>query len=118
LVRRDLGPVRRISPALRQNFIRSSRNHQLEPGVTRKNLSPERRVVTPAPPFTQVRCRNGPVSGHRRDHPRHRYRQRPLRRPPRRPAPRVPARMSVRGSAAPPGTRARLLSAIDARLAA
>jgi hypothetical protein len=35
-----LGPVRRISPALRQNFIRSSRNHQLKAGVARKNLSP------------------------------------------------------------------------------
>jgi len=32
-VRGNLGPVRRISPALRQNFIRSSPNHQLEAGV-------------------------------------------------------------------------------------
>jgi len=39
-VRVHLGPVRRISPALRQNFIRSARNHQLKAGVTRKNLSP------------------------------------------------------------------------------
>ena len=39
-VRVHLGPVRRISPALRQNFIRSSRNHQLKAGVARKNLSP------------------------------------------------------------------------------
>jgi hypothetical protein len=58
-VRGDLGPVRRISPALRQNFIRSSRNHQLEPGVARKNLSPERLLVSLAPLFTQVRWRTG-----------------------------------------------------------
>jgi hypothetical protein len=54
-VRGDLRPVRRISPALRQNFIRSSRNHQLEPGVARKNLSPERTRLTLFPPLTQVR---------------------------------------------------------------
>jgi surface antigen len=58
-VRGDLGPVRRISPALRQNFIRSSPNHQLEPGDARKNLSPERLLVSLAPPFTQVRWRTG-----------------------------------------------------------
>jgi hypothetical protein len=38
-VRGDLGPVRRIAPALRQNTIRSRANHQLGLAVTRKNLS-------------------------------------------------------------------------------
>ena len=58
-VRGDLGPVRRISPALRQNFIRSSPNHQLEPGVAGKNLSPERRVVALIPLFAQLRLAEG-----------------------------------------------------------
>jgi len=35
-----LWPDRRISPALRQNFIRSWPNHQLEAAMTTKNLSP------------------------------------------------------------------------------
>src|SRR5947207_14584979 len=53
-VRGHLGPVRRISPALRQNFIRSSRNHQLKAGVAAKNLSPVRVQVTLSPSLPQV----------------------------------------------------------------
>src|SRR6201999_2313687 len=59
-VRGDLGPVRRISPALRQNFIRSSRNHQLEAGIGAKNLSHEWRRATLLPALSQVRW---PVAG-------------------------------------------------------
>ena len=54
-VRVHLGPVRRISPALRQNFIRSSRNHQLKAGVARKNLSPERLLVALVARLSHVR---------------------------------------------------------------
>jgi len=39
-VRVQLWPDRRISPALRQNFIRSWPNHQLEAMMTTKNLPP------------------------------------------------------------------------------
>ena len=56
-VRGDLGPVRRISPALRQNFIRSSLNHQLEAVVGGKNLSLECRRATLLPALSQVRWR-------------------------------------------------------------
>ena len=48
------GPVRRISPALRQNCIRSWRNHQLGTEAKPKNLSLERSRLTPPPPFPQV----------------------------------------------------------------
>jgi hypothetical protein len=54
-VRGYLGPVRRISPALRQNFIRSSRNHQLKAAVGGKNLSLECRQATLPPPLPQLR---------------------------------------------------------------
>jgi hypothetical protein len=56
-VRGNLGPVRRISPALRQNFIRSSPNHQLEAGVGGKNLPHEYRRATLLPVLSQVRWR-------------------------------------------------------------
>jgi hypothetical protein len=56
-VRGNLGPVRRISPALRQNFIRSSRNHQLEAGIGGKNLSLECRPATLLPALAQVTWR-------------------------------------------------------------
>ena len=59
-VRGDLGPVRRISPALRQNFIRSSRNHQLEAGVGGKNLSHAWWRATLLSALSQVRW---PVAG-------------------------------------------------------
>ena len=48
------GPVRRISPALRQNCIRSWPNHQLGTEAKAKNLSLERTRVTPSPPLPQV----------------------------------------------------------------
>ena len=71
-VRGDLGPVRRISPALRQNFIRSSRNHQLEAGVAGKNLSPERTRVTLSPPLSPVRAaRDGNQPPVRNDYQRY-----------------------------------------------
>jgi hypothetical protein len=54
-VRGYLGPVRRISPALRQNFIRSSRNHQLEAGVRGKNLPHKYQRATLLPALPQVR---------------------------------------------------------------
>jgi hypothetical protein len=56
-VRGYLGPVRRISPALRQNFIRSSPNHQLKAGVDGKNLPHESRRATLFPVLSQVRWR-------------------------------------------------------------
>jgi hypothetical protein len=56
-VRGYLGPVRRISPALRQNFIRSSRNHQLEAGVRGKNLPHKYQRATLLPALPQVRRR-------------------------------------------------------------
>ena len=48
------GPVRRIAPALRQNTIRSWRNHQLGIEAKPKNPSLERTRATPSPPFPQV----------------------------------------------------------------
>src|SRR6202046_4863754 len=48
------GPVRRISPALRQNCIRSWPNHQLGTEAEAKNLSLERPRATPSPPLPQV----------------------------------------------------------------
>jgi hypothetical protein len=48
------GPVRRIAPALRQNCIRSWRNHQLGIEAKAKNPSLERTRLTPPPPFPQV----------------------------------------------------------------
>ena len=78
-VRGDLGPVRRIAPALRQNFIRSSRNHQLEAGVGGKNLFLECAGATLLPALPQVRAHvrenQRPV---RNDHPRYRCGRAPL----------------------------------------
>ena len=48
------GPVRRIAPALRQNCIRSWRNHQLRTEGTAKNLSLERTRLSPSPPLPQI----------------------------------------------------------------
>jgi hypothetical protein len=59
---RYLWPVHRISPALRQNFIRSTPNHQLEAGVDGKILSPECRPAALLPPSTQVSGRLGGTS--------------------------------------------------------
>jgi hypothetical protein len=53
-VREYLGPARRISPASRQNFIRSWLNHQLEPGIATKNLSLQRVRLTLSPQLSQV----------------------------------------------------------------
>jgi hypothetical protein len=50
------GPVRRISPALRQNCIRSWPNHQLGTEAKAENLSLERTRATPSPPLPQVSC--------------------------------------------------------------
>jgi hypothetical protein len=62
------GPVRRIAPALRQNCIRSWRNHQLGIEAKAKNPSLERTRLTPPPPFPQVSrlkvSRTGPKSAH------------------------------------------------------
>ena len=47
-------PCRRISPALRQNCIRSWPNHQLRTEGKAKNPSLERTRLTPSPPLPQV----------------------------------------------------------------
>jgi hypothetical protein len=111
-VRGDLGPVRRISPALRQNFIRSSLNHQLEAGVGGKNLSLECWRATLLPALSQVSWRvagtNGPfgmiIRGGGADA---RLPGRPARRGPGHGAGRDAARRARRAGDGTPGTARR-----------
>ena len=62
------GPVRRISPALRQNCIRSWPNHQLRTEAKAKNPSLERTRPTLSSPLPQVShpnvSRTRPKSAH------------------------------------------------------
>jgi hypothetical protein len=87
------GPVRRISPALRQNCIRSWPNHQLGTEAEAKNLSLERTRATPPPPLPQV---SRPTSVVPAPNDRPRPASRPVPRPVSGPVPRPVSRLVPR----------------------